>query len=283
MSSVVRAVAAWLVCVGLAGGLAFVVAPAAPYTALWAALAVGALNLVAFVPAALRQTERFYDLVGAASTLLLVGVLLAAGGGGAGRLLFAAPPLVWALRLGTFLAGRAHREGDGRFDQIKTRPARFAVAWALQSLWVTLTNLSVIAALSVVQPPPLGPVELLGLALWALGFGVEVLADRQKAAFRARPESRGRFIDEGLWARCRHPNYLGEITLWTGLFVTALPRLGGGAWLAVVSPLFVFVLLRFGSGIPLLEARASARWGEDPAFQRYLAEVPRLLPRFGRR
>ena len=243
-----------------------------------AAIAVVVLNLVAFVPAAVSQTERYYDLVGAAATLLSTTILIL-GAADSTALIFAVPPLIWACRLGAFLARRAHREGDGRFDQIKVRPARFLVAWALQSLWVNLTNLAVTVALAHPSPPPPGLFEVLGVLIWVFGFTVEVVADRQKSAFRALAQNRGRFIDVGLWSVVRHPNYAGEITAWSGLFVAAIPRLEGWGWLAVLSPVFVFVLLRFGSGIPLLEARGRARWGDDPAYQRYLAHVPRLVPR----
>lgn len=267
--------------VGLAGarGPAWGPLPAAA----WAAIAVVLLNAVAFIPAARARSERSYDLVGALSTLLSCAVLAAAGAGGPLRWVFLGLPALWALRLGVFLARRAHREGDGRFDAIKQDPARFAVAWALQSLWVNLTNLAVTAAVSTPTPPAPGPLEALGFALWALGFAVEIIADAQKSAFRGDPANRGHFIRSGLWAWCRHPNYLGEITLWAGLFVAATPRLNGAAWLALASPLFVFGLLRYGSGVPLLEARAAARWGADPAFQDYLRDVPRLLPRPPRR
>lgn len=243
-----------------------------------AALAVVLLNAVAFIPAALSRTERYYDLVGAASTLLSTAILLT-GAADLTALLFAIPPILWASRLGLFLARRAHVEGDGRFDEIKVRPARFLVTWALQSLWVNLTNLAVTVAMAHPAPPALGIIEVLGLLIWAFGFSVEVLADRQKSAFRAARENRGRFIDVGLWSIVRHPNYAGEITAWVGLFVAAMPRLQGWGWLAILSPLFVFSLLRFGSGIPLLEARGKAKWGGDAAYVRYLAEVPRLIPR----
>lgn len=253
-----------------------------PVSAL-AAAAVVLLNLVAFVPAALSRTERYYDLVGAASTLLSTAILLT-GAADLTALLFAIPPILWASRLGMFLAQRAHREGDARFDEIKVRPARFLVAWALQSLWVNLTNLAVTVAMAHPAPPAIGVIEVVGLLIWGFGFTVEVIADRQKSAFRAAPENRGRFIDVGLWSIVRHPNYAGEITAWVGLFVASVPRLHGAGWLAILSPLFVFLLLRFGSGIPLLEARGKAKWGDDPAYARHLAEVPRLLPRlFSRR
>ena len=106
----------------------------------------------------------------------------------------------------------------------------------------------------------------------------EVVADTQKSAFKADPANAGRFITTGLWSWSRHPNYFGEITLWTGMAVLALPVLSGWNWVALISPVFVFVLLTRISGIPMLEHRARKRWGDDPAFQAYTANTSVLVP-----
>lgn len=83
----------------------------------------------------------------------------------------------------------------------------------------------------------------------------------------------------GLWAWSRHPNYFGEIALWTGVAIAAAATLRGWQWLTLISPVFVALLLIRISGIPLLEARAEARWGDDPAYRRYRARTPALVPR----
>jgi steroid 5-alpha reductase family enzyme len=121
------------------------------------------------------------------------------------------------------------------------------------------------------------------MTVWLAGFVVEVVADQQKRAFRADPANDGRFITSGLWAWSRHPNYFGEITLWTGIAITALPILSGWRWLMLISPVFVVVLLTRISGIPMLERRAEARWGGDPEFRAYTDTTPVLIPRRPRR
>ncbi|NCG18425.1 MAG: DUF1295 domain-containing protein, partial [Rhodobacterales bacterium] len=80
------------------------------------------------------------------------------------------------------------------------------------------------------------------------------------------------------WAWSRHPNYFGEILLWIGVFVLASPQLQGVEWLAVLSPIFVAALLVAGSGIPLLEAQADKRWGDEPAYLAYKSRTPVLIP-----
>ena len=244
-----------------------------------------AINLGAWVPAALTRSERFYDLTGTATYLSVAALCLAsaaqAGLLGPRRILVGALVAVWALRLGSFLVRRIRRDGkDGRFDDLKQHAGRFLVPWSLQALWVTLT----LAAALVVwtaggAAPALGPIDALGAAIWAAGFGIEVQSDRQKSAFKADARNEGRFIDRGWWAWSRHPNYFGEIVLWTGIFVISAPLLSGWTWLAVSSPVFVTLLLTRVSGVPLLEARADERWGGEPAYEAYKARTPVLVPR----
>ena len=92
------------------------------------------------------------------------------------------------------------------------------------------------------------------------------------------PANAGRFISSGLWAWSRHPNYFGEIVLWTGIAIIALPVLTGWRWVTLISPVFVALLLTKVSGIPMLEARAAERWGDEEEFQRYTANTSVLIP-----
>ncbi|MFO0688115.1 MAG: DUF1295 domain-containing protein [Myxococcota bacterium] len=240
-----------------------------------------ALNAAAFVPSFLARSERYYDLTGSATYLSVVALALALGPADARARLLAAMIAVWALRLGRFLFARIRASGrDPRFDAIKVDFARFLMAFMLQGLWVAITAGAALAAMTAAPTsPPLGPVEAVGALIWLAGFGIEVVADRQKEAFRADPTNADRFITTGLWSLCRHPNYLGEIVLWLGVAIVAWPALAGPRLATLISPAFVYVLLTRISGIPLLEARGRKRWGDDPAYQAHLARTPRLIPR----
>lgn len=245
-----------------------------------------AINALAFVPSWLARSERFYDLTGSATYLSVVALALALGPADARARMLAAMIGVWALRLGLFLFARIRASGrDPRFDAIKLDFGRFLMAFMLQGLWVALTAGAALAAMTSTPGPGLHPAAALGISdaigflIWLVGFGLEVTADRQKQAFRADPAHGDRFITTGLWARSRHPNYLGEIILWLGVAWVAFPALAGWQCATLVSPLFVYVLLTRISGIPLLEARARKRWGTDPAFLAYLERTPRLFPR----
>jgi steroid 5-alpha reductase family enzyme len=246
-----------------------------------AAVLAYVINWVVFVPSYLARTETYFDLTGSATYVSLILVAsLASGDLDTRAVVVAGAVLVWAVRLGSFLFTRVRRDGgDGRFDRIKTDVLRFLMTWTLQALWVLLT---LAAALAVITSDVRHDVDgflVVGMALWLAGFAIEVVADRQKSAFRADPANTGRFITSGLWAWSRHPNYFGEITLWVGIAVTALPVLSGWRWLMLISPVFVVVLLTRISGIPMLEHRAEKRWGDDPEFRAYTDTTPVLVPR----
>lgn len=244
------------------------------------ALLIFALQWLAFIPAYLAQTERFYDLTGSLTYILAtVLALVLAGSADPRSLLMACLVILWALRLGTFLFYRIHRDGgDSRFDKIKPDPLRFFFTWSMQGLWVLLTAGAVLAAISSAHSAPLGLYDLVALGLWLIGFSIEVIADAQKRRFREHsgPDA---FINSGLWARSRHPNYFGEILLWFAMAMLALPALAGWSLLTLVSPLFVYALLTRVSGVPLLERKADKRWGQDPQYLQYKAQTPLLVPR----
>jgi steroid 5-alpha reductase family enzyme len=252
----------------------------APVFALCAVLAF-AINWIAFVPAYFFQTERYFDLTGSMTYVSLVAVALTLGSQPDPRaLLLGALALVWAVRLGAFLFARILRDAsDRRFDSLKPSFGRFLLTWTLQGLWVLLTLSCALAAMTSARSEPLGGFAALGVAVWAAGFAVEVVADSQKRRFRADPANRDRFIQSGLWAWSRHPNYFGEITLWIGIALIALPALSGWQFTTLISPVFVYILLTRISGIPLLEARAKQRWGDDPDHRTYRERTPVLFLR----
>ena len=245
-------------------------------------IAVG-LQWLAFVPAYLLSSERFYDLVGTSTFLLMAGLGLwvahANGQAGVHHFLIALAVGLWSLRLVTFLTRRIHETGkDGRFDEIKHSFPRFLMAWTAQAMWIFTTSFAMIILLTSKRPFVLDAWVVIGLCIWAVGWTIEVVADQQKKRFRLRNASGERWIDEGLWAYARHPNYFGEILLWTGLFIAGLGHYEGLQWLAICSPVFVYGLLTRGSGVPLLQERALAKWGHLEEFAAYQRRTNLLIP-----
>lgn len=239
------------------------------------------IQWIAFVPAFIYQTERYFDLVGSLSyvTVAFIAYLTAPASGGRAALLLSMV-LIWALRLGIFLFSRIHIAGkDGRFDAMKPSFLRFGAAWTLQGLWITFTAAAALAAMSSERSPALDLAALLGAAVWLLGFCFEAIADFQKSRFKASPKNRDRFIKTGLWSVSRHPNYFGEILLWTGVAIVSFPALEGWQHWTLLSPVLVGVLLCKVSGIPLLEERASKKWGGQSDYEEYVRTTPVLIPR----
>ena len=84
---------------------------------------------------------------------------------------------------------------------------------------------------------------------------------------------------EGLWSISRHPNYLGEIMLWSGIALLGVPCFSGLEGVAWVSPVFVYILLTKVSGVPILDRRAMEKWGDDPSYLLYRENTPEIMPR----
>jgi len=251
-----------------------------PVFAACALLAFG-INWLLFLPAYVFQTERYFDLTGSCTYLSLVAVALGLVDDPDPRaLLLGAMVVVWAARLGSFLFARMRRDGnDGRFDEIKPSLPRYLMAWTLQGLWVLLTLACALAAMTAARSQPLGALALVGTGVWLFGFAIEIVADREKSRFRADPANRDRFIRSGLWAWSRHPNYFGEIMLWCGVALIAWPALSGWQYATLLSPVFVYGLITRVSGIPLLESRATKKWGNLPDYRAYRDRTPALFPR----
>lgn len=249
------------------------------------ALLVGLIFLIqwlVFIHAYVRQTEKFFDLTGSLTYISVVTLAaFLSDGVDARAILLTVLVVIWALRLGSFLFIRIRKAGkDDRFDEIKPSFIRFLNVWTVQALWVTFTMAAALVAITTTTRKALDGFALVGFLVWGLGFAFEVIADLQKSRFRANPENKGKFIQTGLWSRSRHPNYFGEIVLWVGVALIALPVLRGWQWIALISPLFVTLLLTRVSGIPLLEKKADEKWGGQEDYEAYKKRTPVLIPRW---
>jgi steroid 5-alpha reductase family enzyme len=246
------------------------------------ALAVGVIFIiqwVGFIAAYLLQTEKFYDLTGSITyiAVTIMAVLLSPAIDGRSILLLALV-VIWAGRLGTYLFRRVLKVGkDARFDELKVSFPRFLNTWTLQGLWVTFTLAAALATITTTTRKGLGVFALIGCLVWLFGFGIEAVSDAQKSRFRANPANKGRFITTGLWSWSRHPNYFGEIMLWIGVAIIALPVLRGWQWITLISPVFVTLLITRVSGVPILEKRADERWGGEEDYEAYKERTSVLI------
>ncbi len=245
------------------------------------ALGIFVVQWIGLIHARLFKTEHYFDLVGSLTYITVtVFAVQQTAEIGLRQQIIAGVVIVWAARLGPFLFRRIQKAGeDRRFRKIKLSTPRFLLTWTLQGTWVFLTAGAALAAIMTPNKAALDTLFYLGAAMWLVGLAVEVIADNQKSTFKADPANENKFITTGIWARAQHPNYFGEILLWAGVAVMALPSLSGSAMIFLISPVFVAVLLTRISGIPLLRKTAGARWGDDPAYQAYLKNTPLIIPR----
>ena len=237
------------------------------------------LHWLGFIPAYIFQTEHYFDLIGSISYVATVALaVLLVPSMDLRALVVGTAVCVWAVRLGSFLFARVKRAGqDRRFTHIKPLFFRFLFTWTLGGTWVFITMAAGLAAMTSQTRVPIDSFFILGALLWIAGFTIEVVADRQKTAFRKDPANAEKFITTGLWSLSRHPNYFGEILLWIGIAVVSLPVLEGWQWATLASPVFVGFLLPKSRGVPLLENLADARRGDDPAYKENKDRTPTLV------
>ena len=190
--------------------------------------------------------------------------------------------IVWSVRLTTNWIrdwpGLVHE--DWRYVDMR---AKSPVPWPLTSLLavhlfptlqVFLPCLALWPALGA-SSRGIGPIDIIGVALMVGGAALEYVADEQMRRFR-RTKRPGEIMRAGLWARCRHPNYLGEILFWWGVGVAGVAA--DPSWLWVLVGPIAMVAMFLGASIPMLDRRSIE---SRPGYEALVAELPALLP-FGR-
>ncbi len=188
--------------------------------------------------------------------------------------------VAWGLRLTANQMARWHGLADEDFRYVDIRrktgrlfwPASFLSIHLFPTLLVFLGLLAAFPALSGPGRPP-GWLDLVGVGVAAASIALETAADLQLRRFLSTPRPRGATLDTGVWAWCRHPNYLGEIGFWWGLFILGLAARPAWAW-TVVGPLAVTLLFVFAS-IPMKDRRMLEN---HPEWAEQMKRIPALLP-----
>ena len=242
-------------------------------------LLIFSIQWISFIPAYIFQTEKFFDLTGSITYLTTVlAALYITDSGKISDYVIVSCVVIWAIRLGSFLFMRIHKAGeDRRFREIKTNFTRFFMTWTLQGMWVSMCLLCVLTALSSYNGIIMNNVFYIGLLIFVIGFIIEVIADHQKTVFRKDINNKDKFISTGLWSYSRHPNYLGEILLWFGVAIMSFSSLQDLQYFTLISPIFVYVLLVYISGIRILENQGDKKWGHLDSYKEYLKNTPRLF------
>jgi len=234
-----------------------------------------------FIPAYLLKTEKFFDLTGSLTYISIMVYVVYTKNNlqeQLGSIILASLIILWAVRLGSFLFLRIKKAGeDKRFREIKTSFARFFLLWTISGMWVSFCSMCALTAIASNDGVVVNNIFYIGLVTFIIGLSIEIIADSQKTKFRKDPKNKDKFINEGLWAKSRHPNYVGEITLWAGVAIMSFSSLEGWQYISLISPIFTYLLLVYVSGVPQLTASGQKKWGHLESYQEYIKNTPTLI------
>jgi steroid 5-alpha reductase family enzyme len=207
---------------------------------------------------------------------------------------------VWGARLAIHLTLRKWREG---WEEDRRYPERVLVlvrgqvpsivfhlvsllqVFVMQGSWMWLVGQSLLVVFVHGESPEcddepllstcgLGVFDAVAAALWLIGFVFEAGSDLQLQLFKADPSKRGTVCDGGFFKYTRHPNYFGDFTVWLSFFCVAAPLNGGYGVMSIGSPLLMFILLRFVSGVTINDAVQAKK----PKYKNYIATTPAFFP-----
>ncbi|MDY0097087.1 MAG: DUF1295 domain-containing protein [Candidatus Dojkabacteria bacterium] len=240
------------------------------------------LQVVFFIYAAINKTDKVTDLSYGLTFLLaaLFSFYLNIDYSTPFRIILLILVSVWAIRLSVYLFVRILKTGkDKRFDGIREDFKRFASFWVLQAISIFVILLPTTYILLGEFDTTLNILSYIGLGISALGIIIETVADYQKFVFKSKQENKGRWIQSGLWKYSRHPNYLGEIMMWVGLFIYVSFYLNDLAILTVISPIYITYLLIGVSGIPTLEKAYEKIYEGNRDYAKYKENTGKLFPK----
>jgi len=195
---------------------------------------------------------------------------------------------IWGVRLCLHILKR-HRGEDFRYKKMREDWTEkgggycgylwraFVYVFMLQGVFSLICN-SAGLYVEIYSTSDLIWLDFVGLAVWIFGFVFEVIGDYQlKVHIADKTPGKKKFINSGLWQYTRHPNYFGEATLWWGIYLIACSVEWG--WITVWAPAFITYLVRFLSGVPMLEEKYKG----NPEWEAYCAQVNVFVPWFPNR
>ena len=196
------------------------------------------------------------------------------------RVLIAVLVSIESLRIAWVVAKRIGHGEDTRYAELRTRwrergreQSSFAVFFQAQAFVAAFLSLPFLLT-AFNEHEGLEPLEWVGALVWVVAACGEAIADRQLASFKAKPETKGKTMREGLWRYSRHPNYFFQWLTWVAYALVALAAPYG--WLGLTAPALMLVLIVFVTGIPPAEEQALRSRGDD--YRRYQRETSAFVP-----
>lgn len=240
------------------------------------------LQIIFFVYAALKKTDKVTDLSYGLTFIIacVITYILNIEYSSLFKTILVLLLSLWGIRLSVYLFIRILKTGkDKRFDGVREDFKRFASFWLLQAISIFIILLPTTYILISDQNMFLNWISYIGLILALLGITIEGVADYQKFVFKNEVKNNGKWISTGLWKYSRHPNYLGEIMMWVGVFLYCLLYINGFGLITILSPIYISVLLIWVSGIPTLEKEYDKRYKDNRKYKEYKRKIGKFFPK----
>ena len=188
--------------------------------------------------------------------------------------------VIWGLRLSIYIFKRnKHKEEDIRYKTFRKswgsrqKLGAYLQVFMLQGFFMFVISLPLLHIMNF-SMSPINLIDIIGMAIWGVGFYFEAVGDYQKNNFKSNPANSGKVMNKGLWSITRHPNYFGEILMWWGIFIISLSCMRW--YISIISPIVITWLLAKVSGVPMLESY----YKDNSQYQEYKKNVPALFPKF---
>lgn len=245
-----------------------------------------AATLVIYTFARMFRNASFYDAYWSVAPLViaLYYTLVASSGDVVSirQVLVVTLVFIWGIRLTLNWArqwrGLGHE--DWRYANFRSKSKGWFWIVELMGIEMMPTTIVFLGCLSLYPAlatgtNPFGVLDWIAIVVTAGAIILETTADEQLRKFvKANPRP-GKIMSTGLWSYSRHPNYLGEIMLWWGLFLFAISA-DLSYWWVVVGPVAMTLLFIFIS-IPMMDKRNLER---KPGYKEHMRKVPALFPWF---
>mmetsp|Transcript_7901 Transcript_7901/g.28031 ORF Transcript_7901/g.28031 Transcript_7901/m.28031 type:complete len:329 (-) Transcript_7901:93-1079(-) len=239
---------------------------------LWSWVVTCGIQGSCFLIAAKCKFDKITDFAGSMNFIIIALMSLIIGDWYSARqIILVAEVLICRFELAIFLLMRVLKRGkDDRFDEVREHFCRFFGFWVFQAIWAWTCTAPAVLACAMPADAPLDYRDFVGIAVFVVGVSMQFLADYQKSEFRANPANKGKFCDVGIWSWSRHPNYWGEILIWTGIFVGSLAATDNSIiWAGLMSPLYTLLILLGFSGAPIAESESNKRYGRGANAEAY--------------
>lgn len=187
---------------------------------------------------------------------------------------------IWGIRLAYHIFPRQLAEEDYRYQAFRKKWGKrfywksFLNIYMLQGALLLLVSAPVVASASYAKPFPTF-FNSVGIIVWIVGFYFESISDAQLSSFKKDAKNKGKIMTSGLWKYTRHPNYFGEVTMWWGIWVIAFNN-NISSWIALLGPVTITILVRYISGVPLLEEK----YVGNKEFEEYKKRTSVFVPWF---